>query len=170
MWFQCSALKQSNYRLCLSGDFQLISLPIFLGFPGGSEGKQSACNAGDLSSITWVGTIPWRRKWQPTPVFLPGESGGQRSLAGYSPWGHRVGHNWEHISRAPIFLLHFTPRPVQVHRSRRYLLSEDLKLLLRWKGELKFPFKPLSYSGIKPNKPEIRQLWNLSPTIKILGF
>ena len=37
---------------------------------------------------------PWRRKWQPTAVFLPGKSHGQRSLAGYSPWGHeRVGHN-----------------------------------------------------------------------------
>ena len=36
---------------------------------------------------TWVGKIPWRRKWQPTLVFLPGESHGQRSLAGYSPWG-----------------------------------------------------------------------------------
>ena len=37
----------------------------------------------------WVGKIPWRRKWQPTPVFLPGESQGQRSLAGYSPWGRK---------------------------------------------------------------------------------
>ena len=35
----------------------------------------------------WVGKIPWRRKWQPTPVFLPGKSQGWRSLAGYSPWG-----------------------------------------------------------------------------------
>ena len=35
----------------------------------------------------WVGKIPWRRKWQPTPVFLPGKTHGQRSLAGYSPWG-----------------------------------------------------------------------------------
>ena len=33
--------------------------------------------------------IPWRRKWQPTPVFLPGKSHGQRSLVGYSPWGHK---------------------------------------------------------------------------------
>ena len=33
----------------------------------------------------WIGTIPWRRKWQPTPVFMHGESHGQRSLAGYSP-------------------------------------------------------------------------------------
>ena len=37
----------------------------------------------------WVGKIPWRREWQPTPVFLPRELHGQRSLAGYSPWGHK---------------------------------------------------------------------------------
>ena len=37
----------------------------------------------------WVRMIPWRREWQPTPVFLPGESHGQRSLAGYSPQGHK---------------------------------------------------------------------------------
>ena len=38
---------------------------------------------------SWVGRIPWRREWQPTPVFLPGESYGQRSLVAYSPWGHK---------------------------------------------------------------------------------
>ena len=37
----------------------------------------------------WVGKIPWSRKWQPTLIFLPGESHGQRSLAGYHPWGHK---------------------------------------------------------------------------------
>ena len=41
----------------------------------------------------WVRKIPWRRAWQPTLVFLPGESHGQRSLMGYSPWGHRVRHD-----------------------------------------------------------------------------
>ena len=44
----------------------------------------------------WVGKIPWRRKWQPTPVLWPGEPHGQRSLEGYSPRGRRVGHNWAH--------------------------------------------------------------------------
>ena len=45
----------------------------------------------------WVGKIPWRRKWQPTPVFLPRKFHGQRSLEGYSPWGsQRVGHGWTH--------------------------------------------------------------------------
>ena len=37
----------------------------------------------------WVGKIPWRREWQPTPVFLSREFHGQRSLAGYSPWGRK---------------------------------------------------------------------------------
>ena len=37
----------------------------------------------------WVGKIPWRRAWQPTPVYLPGESHGQRSLEGYRTWGHK---------------------------------------------------------------------------------
>ena len=53
-----------------------------MGFPGGSDGKESACNVGDLGSISWLGKSPW----QPTPVFLPGESQGRRSLAG-SPRG-----------------------------------------------------------------------------------
>ena len=58
-----------------------------LGFPGGSEGKASACNVGRPRFDSWVGKIPWRRKWQPTPVPLPGKSQGQRSLVGYSPRG-----------------------------------------------------------------------------------
>ena len=45
-------------------------------------------------SDPWVRKSPWRRKWQPTPVFLPGKSQGQRNLVGYSPWGSkRVGHD-----------------------------------------------------------------------------
>ena len=42
----------------------------------------------------WVGKIPWRGKWQPTPVLLPGKSHGLRSLVDYSPWGRRHGHDW----------------------------------------------------------------------------
>ena len=59
------------------------------GFPGGSEVKASTWNAGDPGSIPGSGKIPWRRKWQPTPVLLPGESHGGRSLVGYSPWGRK---------------------------------------------------------------------------------
>ena len=42
----------------------------FRGFPGGSDSKESACNAGDLGSVPWVGKVSWRREWQPTPVFI----------------------------------------------------------------------------------------------------
>ena len=54
-----------------------------MGFPGGSVGK----NTGRCGFGPWVGKIPWRGTWKPTPVFLPGESHGERSLAGYSPRG-----------------------------------------------------------------------------------
>ena len=53
----------------------------------GSDGKTSACNAGDPGLIPGLGRSPWRRKWQPSLVFLPGEFHGWRGLAGYSPWG-----------------------------------------------------------------------------------
>ena len=52
--------------------------------------KNPPVNAGDVRDeglIPGLGRFPWRRTWQPTPVFLPGEFHGQRSLVGYSPWG-----------------------------------------------------------------------------------
>ena len=62
---------------------------ILAGFPGGSDSEESASYTGDPDSIPGLGKIPWRKKWQPTPIFLPGEFHGQRSLAGYSSWGHK---------------------------------------------------------------------------------
>ena len=61
-------------------------------FPGGTSGKELPMHlpmqeASRHGFDPWVGKIPWRIKWQPTPVFLPGESHGQRNLVGYSPWG-----------------------------------------------------------------------------------
>ena len=50
----------------------------------------------------WVRKIRWRRKWQPIPVFLPGESHGQRSLVGYSPWGWKELDTSEHRTRTPV--------------------------------------------------------------------
>ena len=69
---------------------------------GGSDSKESACSEGDnlqcrkLGFDPWVGKIPWRRKWQPTPVILLGESHGQQSLAVYSPWGGKESDTNEH--------------------------------------------------------------------------
>ena len=64
-------------------------------FSGGPVAKTPCLNAWDLGLIPRWGGSPGRRKWQPTPVFLPGESHGQRSsLAGYSLRDHRIRHDW----------------------------------------------------------------------------
>ena len=54
------------------------------------SGKESAFQFRRCNFDPWVGKIPWRRQWQLTPVFFPGESHGQRSLVGYSSWGHKT--------------------------------------------------------------------------------
>ena len=62
------------------------------GFPGGASGKEPACQCQRhrrQGPDPWVRKSPWRRAWQPTPGFSPGEPHGQRSLGGCSPWGHR---------------------------------------------------------------------------------
>ena len=66
------------------------------GLPSGTSGKESPCQIQELQE-TWVSSLsledPWKKKWQPTPIFLLEECHGQRSLLGYSPWGRkRVGH------------------------------------------------------------------------------
>ena len=80
-------------------------LRINLGLPWWTSDKASACQGRRLRRCSrrgfnpWVGKIPWRRKWQATPVFLPGESHGQRSLGGYSPWGRTESDLTEHVPR-----------------------------------------------------------------------
>ena len=63
------------------------------------SGKETHTDARDsrhMDLIPWVRKIPWRRKWQPTPVFLPGESHGQKSPVGYSPRGQKELDATEH--------------------------------------------------------------------------
>ena len=67
-----------------------LNTPSHVGFPGGAAVKNPPANVGDTGDVGLIpslGKIPWRTKWQPTPIFLPGKSHGQRSLAYYSPWG-----------------------------------------------------------------------------------
>ena len=68
------------------------------GFPGGSDGKESACNAGDLGSISGLGRSPWRREGLPTPVFWPGEF---HRL--YSLQGHKQSDTTERLSQENLF-------------------------------------------------------------------
>ena len=70
-----------------------LPTPVFLGFPGGSDSKESACNAGDLGLIPGLGRSSEGGHGTPLQYSCLENSNGQRSLAGYSPWGHKVGHN-----------------------------------------------------------------------------
>ena len=91
------------------------------GLPGGSVGKESACNAGDAGKCGFnpqVGKIPWRRAWQPTPLFLPRESHGQRSLMGCSPQGRKESDTTEATEHTPSPYFHRSfPKPHHNHFS-----------------------------------------------------
>ena len=81
------------------------------GFPGGSDSKESACNMENLGSIPGLGRSPGGgHSNPPTPVFLLGEFHGQRSWAGYNPWGRKESDTTERLSTHCTFqpdLLHF---------------------------------------------------------------
>ena len=82
----------------LAGGFLTSSTTVKYGLPGSDSGKEPTCQGRRHKTCRfypWVGKIPWSRKWQPTPVFLPGEFHGQRSLVGYiqSMGLQRVGHD-----------------------------------------------------------------------------
>ena len=81
--------------------------PLLWGFPKGSSSIGSTCQSRRWRRCRfnpWVGKIPWKRKWQPNPVFLPGESHGQRSLAGYSSRGRNEWDTTEQATEhAPLF-------------------------------------------------------------------
>ena len=66
--------------------------------PDSSDGKESVYNAGRPGFNSWVGKTSWRRAWQPTPVFLPGESHGQWSLVGSRPWGCKESGTTERLT------------------------------------------------------------------------
>ena len=82
-----------------------LPLTIQLGVLGGSAGKNLLVSAGDSGFDPWVWKIPWRRKCHPVPVFLPGKSQGQRSLAGYSSWGCKESDTTEWLNWTELMIL-----------------------------------------------------------------
>ena len=80
------------------------------------SGKESACQCRRLKICgfkPWVGKIPWKRKWQPTPVCLPGKSHGQGSLEVYSPGGHKESDMWtepQYLHFIVTVTLHLVPK------------------------------------------------------------
>ena len=85
-----------------------------MGFPGGARAKESTCQCKRHKRCgfdPWVRKIPWRRDWRPTPVFLPGEFHGQRSLVGYSSWGHKDLDMTEGLTLSLHIHISWTGRP-----------------------------------------------------------
>ena len=123
-------------------------------------GKESACQSWRRGFDPWVGKIPWRRAWQPTPVFLPGEFHGQRRIAGYSLWGHnRVRHNLaskqqpcDHVKSLSRVRLFATPCIVTYQAP----LSMGFYRQEYWSG-LPFPSPgDLPDPGIEPGSPALQ--------------
>ena len=141
------------------------SSQVSLGFPGGSDGKEYACHAGEPCLVPGSRRFPWRRAWQPTPIFLPGESHGQRSLMGYiqSMGSQRVRRDWAtnhthlpHVGPAlcpsqlgPSFCLLLRARAMGIRpqgirereswrwgRKGRLSRGGDLVWLRQWEGNL----------------------------------
>ena len=91
------------FRLEVAPPDTFLTLYLTLGFPGVSDGEESRLQCGRPGFDPWVGKIPWRRECQPTLVFLPGESYGQKSLAGYNPWGRK---EWDTTERLHFHFFH----------------------------------------------------------------
>ena len=136
---------QGEHRVLLQWDILLLYLssgPVYLGslhltpgLPRQLSSKESACKCRRHGFNSWVAKIPWRRKWQPTPVFLPGKSHRQRSLDGYSICGHRARHYL--MTKQHLIQVYYYPRAV---RAKKYHKPSDLKqheciILQLWRAE-----------------------------------
>ena len=92
--------------------FTSLHFALRMGLLGGASDKEPACQCRRhkrLGFYPWMGKIPWRRAWQPTPGFLPGESHWQRSLVGYSPWNHTESDTTEWLSTYTPRILLWSP-------------------------------------------------------------
>ena len=111
----------------------------FLFTLGGDSGKEPNCQCKRCRRCwldSWVGKFLWRRKWQPTPVFLLGESHEQRTLAGYSLWGHkRVRHDWAHACMPTHTNTHMC---THTHREVRFLMLRGAAKKRRNKQRIKY--------------------------------
>ena len=128
------------------------------GIPGGSDGKESTSNVGDLGSIPWVGKISWRRAWQPILVFLPGKPHGQRSLVVYSPRGGKESDTTERLTSTR-----------RAHSSPKINQVEMTPVTIAWRWESRnSPWPPLIIKEMQINSVvRYRPYWLEWPSLKM---
>ena len=138
-----------------------------LGFPGGTGGKESTCQCRRHKRhgfSPWVGKIPWRRAWQPTSIFLPGEFHGQKSLVAYSPWCHKQLDMTEAAEHAHIVILwkqgYFNGDVIKIW----WLVNLAKKSVsLTWRGAWVAPGKHWGAKGrIKYREQISKDIWTWS--------
>ena len=98
----------------------------FLGFPKWFSCKESTCQCRRHEFDPWVRKIPWSRKWLLTPVFLPKEFHGQRSLVGYSPWSHRESDMTEGLTLSHFHFLLPTNYSAMFHTQEFPFLTHEV--------------------------------------------
>ena len=135
-------------RLQSMGSTEQLTLSLW-DFPGGTSGKEPTCQCRRHKRCRfdpWVGKIPWRRAWQPTPVFMSCESHGQRSLVGYSPLGHRGSDTTEATEQEVYGLANdlLEKNPEKKHCIRRLggvgVMNSPTKMV-KWSGEHGAPYR-----------------------------
>ena len=99
---RCKMLPTVQFCFQFSDECYIIIDMYINGLPWWLSGEEPACQCRRCEFIPWVRKIPWRRKWQPTPVFLPGKSPGQRSLVGYSLQGSK---EWDRTKLAQKYII-----------------------------------------------------------------
>ena len=129
-----------------------------LGLPKWPSGTEPFCQGWRLGFGPWIRKIPWRRAWQPTPVVLPGESLGPRSLAGYSPWGRNSRTQLSDWARTHTYL------------SYLMLFSLDVKMNILRRKHHSFPkyvAKQCSHAAFFTVQGDILCTWS-HPHVKVL--
>ena len=140
----------------ITGLFKEVSLFMYnvryldyMGLPRWLNGKESACQ--HRRHNPWDRKMPWRRKGQPAPVFLPGQSQGQGSLAGYSPWGRKESDTTEHkhtqyrIHRCSVYTHAHTHTHLYLILSWDYLKVVMITTLIMFRKMEKFSQTNVSY-------------------------
>ena len=116
---------------------------VFLGFPSGSAGKESACSVGDLSSIPRLGRSTWRRECLPTPLYWPGEFHGL-----YNPWGCKESDMTEKLSLSLSYIPTLAPGPGPGVSWRAGWLS-SLEQCKRGLRQRTLPRRPMSETEVQ---------------------